>query len=474
MSIVSLQFVGFVLIALLVYYRLSVRWQNLFLLACSYAFYALVCWWFPAVLLAVTLVTHLTARRIETAQAHARAFLVLGICLNLCALLSLKYADFMVARVQELLSSLGITWDTTTLHVLLPVGLSFYVLQAISYLVDASQGQRGYARDATGCALYLAYFPKLTSGPIEMPRRLIPQFSVVRHFDREMVARGAVLLVVGLFRKLVIADSLFALCPGDLFVEAKHFSAVGLVVYFGAIVIAVYNDFAGYTEIVRGVSCLFGVELSPNFSTPFFARSVSEMWLRWHISLSQWLRTYLFLPMARALLKRHPSPMHPATLIVPPLVTMLVSGLWHGVAANFVLWGALMGLLIVGERIGQRIVPSSIRTDPSLWWRALTMVATSGSVALVCTAFFMSPGELRLFWRQIFSGYFFMKLPVLQLVLLITPSFLLDIVQSARDSDTAVFELPLVLRVPALAAMIGMILLFSTAHLAEPFIYQGF
>jgi len=184
--------------------------------------------------------------------------------------------------------------------------------------------------DVVHFALYLAYFPKLLAGPIERARSFLPRLTAAGDVTNDVLARSATLIVIGIGRKLLIADPLFSRIPAEVTVDPLQYPAPRLLVWLVAYAFALYNDFAGYTDIVRGVSGLFGIELSRNFAAPFFSRNFTELWTRWHITLSSWLRDYIYFPLSRALVRRNPNATHFVTLFVPPMVTMLVSGLWHG------------------------------------------------------------------------------------------------------------------------------------------------
>ena len=197
----------------------------------------------------------------------------------------------------------------------------------------------------------MAYFPKLLSGPIERARTFLPKLAAQRIVDNDVLARSFALIVIGVVRKVVFADTLFTMLPARLWKEPERFSSPELIVYLIVYAFALYNDFAGYTGVVRGVSGLFGIELAPNFNIPYFSRNLSEFWNRWHITLSQWLRDYIYFPTSRALLRRNPSLTNVPNIFLPPLLTMLASGLWHGTGWGMLLWGALHGVYLIVERL---------------------------------------------------------------------------------------------------------------------------
>jgi D-alanyl-lipoteichoic acid acyltransferase DltB (MBOAT superfamily) len=352
MEILSWQFAVFCAVVLAVYYLLGQKAQNIWLLAASYFFYASWSWHFPVILLASTLSNYLLAQWIEKRPRGKSAWLWVGIGINLGALVLFRLADRMpggfvlpFALAPEVGESAGFT------RFLLPVGFSFYTLQAISYLVDVSRRQVGACRNPIDFGVYMAYFPKLTAGPIERARSFLPLMAASRRVDNAAVGRGITLIATGLVRKAVIADTLSRFLPAGIFQDPGQFSSLQLAAGIGVYAFILYNDFAGYTDMVRGVSELFGIPLSPNFRQPYFSRGFVEFWNRWHLSLSFWLRDYIFFPLSRALLRRYPDPRHPLNLVLPPMVTMLASGLWHGLTLGMAAWGALHGVYQTVERL---------------------------------------------------------------------------------------------------------------------------
>ena len=202
-----------------------------------------------------------------------------------------KAASFYLYRLTSLLEQTGIQPGLGGLQIIIPLGLSYYVLQNISYLVDVYRGQIPASTNRVDFSLYLAYFPKMVAGPIERARTFLPILARPRRVDNQALSRSLILILVGLVRKLLIGDLLFAHIPWEAFTgEPGVFSKIELIAWLTVYAFALYNDFAGYTLIVRGVSGFFGIELSPNFRAPYFSRNFTEFWNRWHITLSEWLR----------------------------------------------------------------------------------------------------------------------------------------------------------------------------------------
>ncbi len=476
MNIVTHSFAGFVLVVLALYYLLPRRPQNILLLGASYVFYATWSIEFPFILFAVTLVNFVLAQRLQQTEANTaerRRWLRIGTGFNLFVLVLFKYAGFFVEDVTAQLSTWGID-HTEGLEILLPIGMSFYILQAISYLIDVSRKQLPAATDVIDFALYMAYFPKLTSGPIERARAFLPKLKEQRIVDNDQLARSFTLIVVGVVRKLVIADSLAAMIPAAYYNAPGTLSVVNLLTYALTYAFWLYNDFAGYTSVVRGVSGLFGIELSPNFQQPYFARNLTEFWNRWHITLSQWLRDYIYFPLSRALIRRNPSRWNVWNILLPPLVTMLLSGLWHGTGWHMVVWGGLHGLYLVVERLFGLWRPAVAPQKQPRWRQALAMLVVFTLVVIAWVPFSMTLPHAAEFVRRLTLDRTLHR-PSVRVLLVIFISLVIDWVQYRRGGNEIVFlRWPRLAQATLLALALLAIFLVSQATISSPFIYQGF
>jgi alginate O-acetyltransferase complex protein AlgI len=472
MIIQSLLFLGFCAVTLALYYLLPRARQNLLLLAASYFFCFTISWRFALLLVLMTLASYTAGLRVA-GKKRARMWLGLGIGFNLAVWLYFKGVSFFIPQILSLLARMGWGDPGRGLGILLPIGISFYTLQAISYLVDTYRGQIETSPPLRDFALYLAYFPKLTAGPIERPRGFLSQLAQARVVDNELIARSSFLVVLGLVRKIVIADTLLNAMPKKIFTAPAGFSALELAAWLLAYAFGVYNNFCGYTDIVRGISGFFGISLSPNFSSPFFSRSFSELWNRWHITLSHWLRDYVYFPVSRFLLKRDPSMKNLANIILPPMAAMLASGLWHGPRPRYLAWGLLMGIYLMAENIQSATRPA-LRPDQKPRWRQ--WLSMSKVLALALAAFAVFSMDLRVvgkFFQQLFS-FNRWTLPSSRVFLVMIPSLWIDYVQNRRRDDFAFLAWPRPARALLLAAAMLAIFLFSQAKVDEPFIYQGF
>jgi alginate O-acetyltransferase complex protein AlgI len=324
------------------YYLVPASWRSATILAFSYLFYA---WWRPeflAVLVAVSCATYSIALFIENAKTAKRkhAWLVAGICANLAALAYFKYANFGVESFNAALAAIGVA-PFSLAHVILPIGVSFYIFHAISYLVDIYRGEATPARNLIDFSAFIALFPHLVAGPVLRYHLLAEQFRARKH-SMERFARGSLVFMIGFCKKVLIADSVAPLADA-----AFSSSAPGLAdAWLGACAYTVqlYFDFSGYSDMAIGLALMIGFVFPANFNDPYLSRSITDFWKRWHMSLSSWLREYLYVSLGGNRQGR-------ARTYVNLFLTMLLGGLWHGAAWTFVLWGAWHGALLVIERL---------------------------------------------------------------------------------------------------------------------------
>ena len=330
MVFTSWSFPPFLIAVLLLYYRLGRLGQNAMLLIASYAFYARWDWRFLSLLVISTTVDWNLANLIrrEPTRARAKRWVAASVAVNLCFLGFFKYFNFFVDSASALLTSVGLPAFARHMHVILPVGISFYTFQSISYIVDVYRGEVEPARDPIDFALFVAFFPHMVAGPIMHSRDLLPQMQGARHTTGRQVAEGLWLMLWGFFKKLVVGDNLAPLV--DAVYGAPTASAGSVLLGTYAFAYQIYCDFSGYTDIARGTAKLMGFELMLNFNLPYLSVNPSDFWRRWHISLSTWLRDYLYIPLGG---NRHGALSTYRNLVL----TMLLGGLWHGAAWNFAL-----------------------------------------------------------------------------------------------------------------------------------------
>ena len=321
--------------------RRSLPIQNALLLIASYVFYGAWDWRFLSLIWASTAVDYLAAIGIEAShtQRRRRLFLIASVTFNLGLLGFFKYYDFGISSFATLLSQFGFTPHLPTLRLILPVGISFYTFQTMSYSIDVYRGKCHAERNPLVVALYVAFFPQLVAGPIERACRLMPQLKQPRVVSRRDLLIGAHQILLGYFKKVVLADSLAPMVD-QVFASPHSYSGMIVLLATLGFAVQIYGDFAGYSLIARGLARLMGIELMVNFRFPYFADSPRDFWRRWHISLSSWLREYLYIGLGGSRLGR-------VRTYVNLMITMILGGLWHGAAWNFVLWGFYHGVLLV-------------------------------------------------------------------------------------------------------------------------------
>ena len=336
-------FFVFLAVVLAGYYLFARRSQNAWLLVASYVFYGWWDWRFLFLLFATTAIAWATGLGMDCPFPRRRkACLVFSLVSNLGILGFFKYFDFFADSLAAAFAAFGLSADPPTLKIVLPVGISFYTFQALSYTVDVYRKDMPPTRSFLDFALYVSFFPQLVAGPIERATHLLHQFAGERRVTREALETGSFLILQGLFRKIVIADGAAGVVNAA-FANASTAPAAELAAGMVLFALQIYGDFAGYSDIARGVARLMGFELMENFRQPYFSRSVTEFWRRWHISLSTWLRDYLYIPLGGN--RKGPRRMY-ANL----MATMLLGGLWHGANWTFVAWGGLHGAALCLHR----------------------------------------------------------------------------------------------------------------------------
>jgi alginate O-acetyltransferase complex protein AlgI len=321
--------------------RKSMRAQNLLLLAASYVFYGWWDWRFLSLIIVSSAVDYAVGIGLEKAERTSvrRTLLTLSLTVNLGLLGFFKYFDFFVDSLREALLASGISIGTSSLHIVLPVGISFYTFQTLSYSIDVYRRKVPTCRDPLSFFAYVSFFPQLVAGPIERARALLPQFTNPRKFEYDAACDGMRQILWGFLKKVVIADNV-AVHVQRIFSDPGSFGGPELFLGAFFFAIQIYCDFSGYSDIAIGVARLFGFKLMRNFAFPYFSRDIAEFWRRWHISLSSWFRDYVYIPLGG-------SRTDMTGRLRNVLITFGVSGLWHGANWTFVFWGLLNGLYYV-------------------------------------------------------------------------------------------------------------------------------
>lgn len=381
----SWEFAVFGLIVFALYAVLAHQWQNWMLLVASYAFYGAWDWRFLFLLTASALIDYVVGLAIYGTpdRRRQRLFLTISISANLGILAFFKYYGFFADSLQALLTSIGVPVGLPTLSLVLPLGISFYTFQSMSYGIDVYRGELTPTRNLRDYLLFVSFFPHLVAGPIMRATNLLAQVVTPRRITFKGIADGSFLIFWGLFLKVFVADNL-ARIVNPVFAASGPYDGATVLLAVYAFAFQIYGDFAGYSTIARGLGKCLGFELTENFRLPYTATNPTEFWQRWHISLSTWLRDYLYIPLGG---NRRGSFNTYRNLAL----TMLLGGLWHGAAWRFIVWGAYQGALLMGFRAaGRRPEPARPPTRTgTLWWGVRVIVFFH----LVCVGwvFFRAP-----------------------------------------------------------------------------------
>jgi alginate O-acetyltransferase complex protein AlgI len=365
MSFVEFRFLWFFLLVFVVFWTLREnRSRKIWLLCCSYVFYAAWNWKFCFLLLGSTTVDYVVGRMLarENDPRWRRFWIVTSVTVNLGVLGFFKYFNFFISSASEFLAWLGLPTSVSSLNIILPVGISFYTFQSMSYTIDVYRRRLAAISSFVDLALFISFFTHLVAGPIMRAAVFLPQLLSARKFAEVDVRSALLLFLSGFIKKACIADGVAEMA--DLYFAAPaSFTVASAWIGVLCYAIQIYCDFSGYTDMARGCARLLGYELSINFRFPYFAQNVTEFWRRWHISLSTWLRDYLYIPLGG---NRGPRWFVYRNI----MITMLLGGLWHGAAWTFVIWGALHGIALVVHREWTRLRNGSERVNAAMGWLA--------------------------------------------------------------------------------------------------------
>jgi D-alanyl-lipoteichoic acid acyltransferase DltB (MBOAT superfamily) len=376
----------FLPVVLLVFWLLRERRtaRHAFLLAASYLFYAFWSWKYLGLILFSTLLDYWVGAALfrEPHAGRRRLWLAASLLGNLGVLATFKYYGFFARGLASLLGSIGVEVSLPVLDVLLPVGISFYTFQTLSYTIDIHRRRLEPTESLLDFALFVAFFPQLVAGPIVRAAHFLPQLGRRPTLDDTAISQGLARILEGLFKKVVIADTLAVSIVDPVFLAPRDFGTVDTLLAVYAYALQIYCDFSGYSDIAIGSARLLGFNIPENFNAPYLARDLRDFWRRWHISLSTWLRDYLYIGLGGS---RGSSGRTQVNL----LVTMLLGGLWHGAAWRFVIWGGLHGLGLAATRAWQRARDLEARGS-----RPVVVAQQLFTFHVVCAGwiFFRAPG----------------------------------------------------------------------------------
>lgn len=433
MTFNSLQFFFFFIFFYGVYRLLPHKRRNIWLLAASYFFYGCWDWRFLGLIWLSTLVDYLCALQIHrSVEKKRRTFwLSVSIVSNLSILGFFKYAGFFLDSLKQLLLLLGWGHDIPLLRLILPVGISFYTFQTLGYTIDVYRNKIDPVKDLLDYSLYVAYFPQLVAGPIERAHNLVPQFSRNRVITSNQIREGLWLINFGLFKKIFIADNL-AFIVDAVFQGHTAISGGEVLMAIYAFSFQIYGDFSGYSDIARGTSKLMGIEIMENFKFPYFVTTPRDFWRNWHISLSTWLKDYLYIPLGG---NRCPQNIVYRNLFI----TMLLGGLWHGAAWKFVFWGAYHGGVMIAfkhfDSLGKRMKRSALDRCPHLFkviimfhitclgWLFFRSESLSQAFSMIKTILFD-------FWTAPETTTYY----ALKIVIFVLPLLILQLIHKMKDN----------------------------------------
>ncbi|MEN0049170.1 MAG: MBOAT family O-acyltransferase [Bacteroidota bacterium] len=451
----------------------------LFCLAASYFFYGYWDWRFLSLILLSTIIDFSIGKRIgELHQEEGRSkekkqLLIASMIVNLGFLAFFKYCNFFIESFEDLLLNFGLETSTQSLNIILPVGISFYTFQSMSYTIDVYRKQIRVERDFWRFATYISFFPQLVAGPIVRAKDFLSQFDRPRNFDWTRFMSGMSQVLWGFFKKVAIADSL-APFVDQCFEMPEAFSSLHLMIGIFFYSFQIYCDFSGYSDIAIGLARMMGFDFPENFRTPYFSRSFSEFWTRWHITLSSWLRDYLYIPLGG---NRYGQFMTFRNL----MITMLLGGLWHGASWVFVFWGFLHGSYLILQRVLQKPMDQfwKLLRLPNFLQAAISILVV---YLLTCFAwiFFRSPDfatasyyiELLLAFEDMSPSSIINKFMVLKCGILLVFLIFVELTNFRLHYATLLVHKP-ILRAFAFALLLWMIAFFGTFG-GNSFIYFQF
>ena len=384
MTFTSLTFLIFLPLVFIAYWTVGRRsTQNVLLVFASYVFY---CWWdyrFCALMLASSLVDYAIGWRIANTQPPSvrKCLLAMSLLSNLGLLATLKYFNFFLDNFALLASGFGWQINTGTIEIILPVGISFYTFQTLSYTIDIYRRQIQPTTNLVDYLAFVSFFPQLVAGPIERASRLLPQFATARSFSYSDASDGCRQVLWGFFKKLIIADHLSTVVD-PVYASPGNWTGPELVFCTICFAFQIYCDFSAYSDIAIGTAKLFGINLMRNFAYPYFSQSISEFWRRWHISLSSWFRDYVYVPLGgnRTGVLRNK---------INILATFLISGFWHGAAWNFILWGGINGVATAAagsDQTSNEAIPGGDTLIPRV--STLRRILSTFTIVCLCWIFF--------------------------------------------------------------------------------------
>jgi alginate O-acetyltransferase complex protein AlgI len=470
----SYVFIGFFLLVYALYLALQRRHraQNTLLLVASAWFYGYWNWWFLLLILFTCINDYTAARWIHRSSSPRRRKQVLigAVSIDLVVLGFFKYFNFFSDSAIAILHSVGLQADPITLQLILPLGISFHTFQAMGYTIDVYRGRLEPTRNFPDFCLFIAFFPQMIAGPISLAYNLLPQILRPRTIRLAQVNAGLYLILWGYFQKMVVADNL-AVVANRVFDNYTSYGGADLLIGVLAFTFQIYCDFAGYSDIARGLAKLMGFELVVNFKLPYFAINPGDFWSRWHVSLSVWLREHLYIPLGGNRVAGWPTYRN-------LMLTMILGGLWHGASWNFVIWGFFHGTILVIYRLlrWDRDQLDPWGRGPSQWPVTVFKMGLMFCLTLVGWVIFRSRSVDQIGYILTHVGFATgpeTAILAYDLLFYAAPLVLIQLLQYLRQDLLALTKLPTLLRAPVYAWMLVWIVIFGVRESTE-FIYFQF
>lgn len=462
-------FAGFFAAVFIIYWLLRTsRAQNIFLLVASLFFYGVGGVKFVGLILLCSTTAYIGGLFIERRPKQSRLTLVITAGVTLGTLFIFKYFNFFVETINENLSWSGIHLDGITTRLVLPIGISFFTFQALGYVVDVHRGKISAEKNAINFFLFVTFFPQLVAGPIERADHLLPQMSKRRTVNGNDLLSGIFLIIQGLTKKVVVADNIKPIV--DSLFEYDNLSSPLIVAALIGFTFQIYCDFSGYSDIARGAARLLGFKLLLNFRRPYWSLSPTEFWQRWHITLSNWFRDYVYIALGG-------NRVGYSRLYFNLFATMTLSGLWHGASANFILWGAYHGGLLLIHRLIKPLLPQRPTFLPPWLANTLSRSFTFAFVAYGWLLFRITEwSQIKIYTISMVSNFSFASLGFLSLASLsiyVAIAIVIDIVESHVVNPSSDNARESFLVAPYLSILVILLLLLGSASGGE-FIYFKF
>ena len=481
----SIPFLIFFPAVVLLYFLIPDRFRTLWLLCVSYYYYMYLDPKYALFLIASTLITYTGGRLIAAADTvkKKKCLVAISVILNLFFLIFFKYANFLTDTCSGLLSLFGVQYEPTKLNLILPVGISFYTFQSMSYIIDSYRGEVKTEKNIIKYALFVSFFPNILAGPIERSKNLLKQFEEKHVFDYNRVRDGLILMLWGYFQKVVIAARL-AILTDMVYGNFENHTGITLVIGIFFYGFEIYCDFASYSNIAIGAAKVMGFTLMTNFKQPFFSKNVKEFWRRWHISLNTWFVDYLYIPMGGSRVSKWRKYFN-------TMVVFLASGMWHGASLNYILWGAVNGIFQIA---GDLLKPVRKQCCKLLHYDFSNRIGKAIQIAFtfilfhISLVFFVSGSvhdALEIF-RRMFTGFslrplfdgtlYGLGLGVANFYILLFSLLILlivDLIQEKKEAFIYLAAKPVVIRWAFYYLLISMILLSCNLSTQE-FLYMNF